>query len=75
LPIYNPWWWIETHGGLVPPGPPPPWDVNSIAAVSAILQTANWVAPELRSSVLQIALKQVAILSTEIKNQIKPDSK
>jgi len=22
---YNPWWWIETYGGLVPPGPHDPW--------------------------------------------------
>jgi hypothetical protein len=23
LPVYDPWWWIKTHGGLTPPGPFP----------------------------------------------------
>jgi hypothetical protein len=69
-PIYDPWWWIETHGGVVPPGPPAPWSQDSITALAALIHTADLVAPELRSRVLEIALQQAATLSNEIKEQM-----
>ena len=73
-PTYDPWWWIETRGGLVAPGPPPPWRTN-LNALSTLIQTAETVAPQLRSSVLEIALKQVSILSRQIKKQLEADQR
>jgi hypothetical protein len=35
---YNPWWWIETHGGLVPPGPNP-WERELMSAVQQLTMT------------------------------------
>ena len=32
---YNPWWWIETHGGLVPPGPNP-WEREMMATLQQL---------------------------------------
>jgi hypothetical protein len=73
-PTYDPWWWIETRGGLVPPGPPPPWLTN-LNAISALARAAETVEPQLRSSVLEIALKHVAILSREIEKQMKAEQR
>ncbi len=75
-PIYDPWWWLKTHWGLVPPGPPPPWEwLQHFAAVLALAKTADAVAPALRSSVLDIALKQVNIAAAAIKKEIKAAQK
>jgi hypothetical protein len=71
-PLYNPWWWIETRGGLVPPGPPPPWDViNRLSAIAALAQIAQTAAPDLRRSVLEIALKEVGLISRDLEKQLK----
>lgn len=71
VPVFDPWWWIKTHGGLVPPGPPPPFRwIQHFAAALTLAETANTVAPELRSSVLKIALKQLAVTVAAIKKEI-----
>lgn len=67
--LYNPWWWIETHGGLVPPGPPGPW-LREFAAALALADSANRVAPELRASVLKIALRQLSVATATIRKEI-----
>jgi hypothetical protein len=71
---YNPWWWIETYGGLVPPGPPPPW-LRELVEVLALGTTAERVSPSLRNSVLEIALRQVEIATATIKKEIKTSQK
>lgn len=69
--VYNPWWWIETLGGLVPPQPDPqPW-LHEYRAILSLAETANKVSPKLRSAVLEIALQQLSIVSTAIKKDIK----
>lgn len=72
--IYNPWWWIETHGGLVPPGPPPTWLLELVGALT-LGATAERVSPQLRSSVLKVALQQVSLTATAIKKEIKAPQK
>ncbi len=69
-PIYNPWWWIETRGGLVPPGPPPPWLQEFVAALT-LAGNANRLSPQLRAGVLELALEQISIASAAIKKEIK----
>ena len=69
LPIYNPWWWIGTHWGLVPPPPPPPW-MTEFAGTLALAKTADTVSHQLRAGVLELALQQVAIMAATIKREI-----
>ncbi len=73
--IYDPWWWIRTHGGLTPPLPDPqPWLLQYAAAL-ALAETAEKVSPGLRSAVLEIALQQLSITSSLIKKEIKKQGK
>src|SRR5262249_38237886 len=51
--MYNPWWWIETHGGLVPPGPGPQW-LTSIAPLVALARAASGMSRQLHIETLQI---------------------
>lgn len=67
--LYNPWWWIETHGGLVPPGPPDPW-LREFGAAVMLAEVANRVSPQLRGRVLEVALEQMSLASATIKQQI-----
>jgi len=69
-PIFNPWWSIETRGGLVPPGPPPPWWQEFLAALT-LAGDASMVSPQLRAGVLELALEQMSIASAAIKNEIE----
>jgi hypothetical protein len=71
---YNPWWWIETHGGLVAPGPLPPWLLEFVAALT-LAATAERVSPQLRTSVLEAALGQVSLTAAAIKKEIKAPQK
>lgn len=68
--LYNPWWWIETRGGLVPPGPPQPWLREWEAALS-LADTTNKVSSRLRAGVLELALQQLSISAAAIKKEIK----
>ena len=69
---YNQWWWFETHGGLLPPGPNPsdPFASQS-EALLALAQAANKVSPELRANVLETALKQASLTSATLQKEIK----
>ncbi len=73
--LYDTWWYIKTHGGLIPSGPPPPllaWDwTRQFAAALMLAETAKSVAPKLRSEVLQTALKQMNWAVTAIKKEIR----
>ena len=69
-PIYDPWWWIKTHGGLIDPSPPSPWE-RELAALAALGRAANAVAPQLRKGVLEIALKQTELLTGSIRSGIR----
>jgi hypothetical protein len=71
---YNPWWWIETHGGLVPPGPGPQWMRDFVAALT-LAATAERISPQLRSSVLEVVLRQISLTVTAIKKEIKGPQK
>jgi hypothetical protein len=44
---YNPWWWIETHGGLVPPGPNP-WERELMVAVQQLTMTIQALQQQLK---------------------------
>lgn len=67
---YNPWWWIETHGGLVPPGPSDPW-TREIASAVALSDMASKVSPQVRVSILESVLKQMSVAASSIEKQIK----
>jgi hypothetical protein len=69
-PIYNPWWWIETHGGTGPGPGPSPW-ARQLAAAMALAFAANKVAPKLQASVLEIALQQMSIATAALKKDLK----
>ena len=68
--LYNPWWWIETLGGLVPPPPRDPW-AQELGAVLALSGVANRVSRPLRAKVLEIALEQISIAAAALKQQIR----
>jgi hypothetical protein len=73
-PIYCRWWWIETHGGLTPGPPAPPWLTwfRPFTAAVELAETAQSVSPDLRSSVLEIAAKQSAFALAGMKKEIAP---
>ena len=68
--MYNPWWWIETHGGLVPPGPGPQW-LRDFAATVTMVAAAERASPRLRKGVLEIAVQQISAVAAAIKKEIK----
>jgi len=67
--FYDPWWWIKTLGGLVPPPPRDPW-LHEFGAALGLADAADRVSPRLRAKVLELALEQISIASTTIKQQI-----
>jgi hypothetical protein len=68
--FYNPWWWIETRGGLVPPGPPQPW-MREFAAALVLAETAGGLSSKVQAGVLKLVLEQLKITSASIKNDIE----
>lgn len=68
--IYDPWWWIETHGGRVPPGPPPPW-IQELAPVFALARATTGLSRKLQIAALKIALEQLSVAADAMKHQIK----
>ncbi len=68
---YNPWWWIETHGGLVPPGPNPsdPW-TREIASAMILSDMVSRVSPQVRVGVLVSVLRQLSIANATIEKEI-----
>jgi len=66
---FNPWWWIETLGGLVAPGPTP-WMREIVGALS-LVASSRAVSPKLRVQVLELTLEQLSVTSGEITKEIK----
>ncbi len=66
-------WYIKTHGGVTPGGPPgppiSPW-LQEFATALALENAANAVSPRLRARVLEVALEQMSIASATLKEQI-----
>jgi hypothetical protein len=67
---YNPWWWIETHGGLVPPGHGDPW-ISQIATAITLVGVANQASPQVRGRILEVALQQAKIAISALEKQIQ----
>ena len=68
--FYNPWWWWETHGGLVPPGPGPQW-LTAVAPLFALARAAAGMSRQLHIETLQLVLKQLSNVAGEVKTEIK----
>lgn len=68
--FYNLWWWIETHGGLVPPGPQPQWLVG-LAPLIALARAASGMSRQLQIETLEIGLKQLSNVASAVKIEIK----
>jgi hypothetical protein len=71
---YDPWWWIKTMGGRVPPPPRDPWFAQYIAVLT-LAQAAEKVSPVLRARVLEVALEQLALTANTIKQEIKSQNR
>ncbi len=67
--LYNPWWWIETHGGLVPPGPTDPFRIQ-LEAVSQIIEATRFLSGEVRARGIELALYQLSIAETVIRQEL-----
>ncbi len=67
--IYNPWWWVATHWGLVPPEPEPWWSTQYRAAV-LLANAARGLSPQLQAKVLEIVLEQMSLASATLKQEI-----
>jgi hypothetical protein len=70
ISAYNPWWWIETHGGLVPPGPVDPW-ARDLAAALSLAGTAGQASPQQRARLLEAALQQIRVAASSLEKQIQ----
>lgn len=68
--LFNPFWWIETHGGLVPPKPDGPW-LNELLGAIVLGATAGGVHGAVRRGVLDLTLKQLAVASKSLKTAIR----
>lgn len=68
--FFNPWWWIETHGGLVPPGPGPQW-LTGIAPLVALARATAGMSRQLQIETLQVGLKQLASVANAIRAEIR----
>jgi hypothetical protein len=68
--FYDPWWWIKTHGGLVPPGPGPQW-MTAIVPLFALARAASGMPRQLQIETLQVVLKQLSNVGNAVKAEIK----
>jgi hypothetical protein len=68
--LYNPWWWIETHGGLVPPGPTDPFRIQ-IEAASRILEATNSLSAGVRAGGIELALHQLSVAQKALEQELK----
>ena len=66
---YNPQWAFETHGGRVPPGPPPAW-LQQMQAAIMLAGNAGSVSPQLRAKLLELALEQTQIASATLRQEL-----
>ena len=67
--LYNPWWWIETHGGLVPPGPTDPFRIQ-IEAASRILEATNSLSADVRAGGIELALHQLSVAQKALEQEL-----
>jgi hypothetical protein len=67
--LYNPWWWIETHGGLVPPGPTDPFRIQ-IEAASRILEATESLSTDIRARGIELAMHQLAVANDRLKQAL-----
>jgi hypothetical protein len=67
--LYNPWWWIESWWGHGP-DPGPEW-TRQLSVIGELIGLANQVSPQLKSRVLEIALQQMKLSTSNLENQIK----
>jgi hypothetical protein len=67
--LYNPWWWIETHGGLVPPGPTDPFRIQ-IEAASRILEATNSLSAGVRAGGIELALHQLSVAQKALEQEL-----
>ncbi len=67
--LYNPWWWLETHGGLVPPGPTDPFRVQ-IEAASRILEATDSLSAGVRAGGIELALHQLSIAEKALRQEL-----
>ena len=67
---YNPWWWLETLGGLVPPPPRDPVRTQ-LENVSQIFEAARLLSPELRARGVERALEQLSITQNVLRQELK----
>jgi hypothetical protein len=67
--LYNPWWWIETHGGLVPPGPTDPFRIQ-LGAVAQILEATSSSSGEVRVRGIELALLQLSTAESVLRKQL-----
>ena len=72
--IYNPWWWLVSNWGRGP-DTGPGISMRQVTAALALSRAADSVSPELRSSVLQIAAKELSIAVSAIEKEIKAAQK
>lgn len=68
--LYNPWWWIETHGGLVPPGPTDPFRIQ-IEAASRILEATRSLSADVRAGGIELAMRQLSIARNALEQELK----
>jgi hypothetical protein len=66
---YNPWWWFETHGGLVPPGPTDPFRVQ-LGAVAEIIEATRSLSAGMRAGGIELALRQLSITEKTLRKEL-----
>ena len=67
--LYNPWWWIETHGGLVPPGPTDPFRIQ-IEAASRILEATQSLSTDVRARGIELAMHQLSLTNKALQQAL-----
>ena len=67
---HDPWWWLKTHGGLLPPGPLPVW-LREYSIALALAEASNRMQPHLKEKVLKVALEQVAETAARLEEALK----
>jgi hypothetical protein len=68
--LYDPWWWLKTHGGLVPPGPTDPFRTQ-IEAASRILEATSSLSGDVRAGGIELALHQLSIAEKALRQELE----
>jgi hypothetical protein len=72
LGLFDPLWWIETRGGLVPPGPPDPW-LWQFGVATILASAASRSPAERRERILEIALEEMSAAVVALRQEIGRD--